>query len=124
MRGSTEIEASADGIAFFDSVTQADSLITWNKTRGWVMDEPSRLLRLVDEGMTPEMPKGDRTYVRPGPTISSVLADGPVSRVDMTTHLGLSPEQSKKMVENALAVGLVREVVLGGGGKILELCKK
>ncbi len=123
MRGSTEIEASADGIAFFESINQSDSLVSWNKTRGWVMSEPSRVMRLVDEGQTAELPKGDRTYVRPGPTITSVLTGGPLSRIEVTAALGLAPEQSKKMIENALVVGLIRETAMAAGGKMLELSK-
>lgn len=121
MRGSTEIEASADGIAFFESISQTESFVTWSKTRGWVMQEPSRVMRLVDEGVTAELPKGDRTYVRPGPSLSSVLADGGLSRVDITTALGLAPDQVKKMIENGLATGLIAEKIQPTGGKLIEL---
>jgi hypothetical protein len=113
MRGSTEIEATADSIS--DIEREADvSLVTWRKTRGWEMDEPTVSVQVVDEG--------DRTFVRGGLSIASLLAvEGSMTRSDIAKHMRLSQTQAKKLIDRALERGLITEKRTAEGGRLVEL---
>lgn len=115
MRGSTEIEASADGIALVESVGRGSSLVTWNKTRGWLPTEPSIIMNLVDEG--------DKTFVQPGPSLRRALSDGPLGKSELARRMGdMDPMKLKKIVEKAVELGVVEEISLESGLRALKLC--
>jgi len=114
MRGSTEIEATADSIADVEKEDAQVSLVSWRKTRGWDMAESTITIRLIDEG--------DRTYVRGGMSLTQLIREaGPLSRSDIGKLLKLSQGQTKKIVERALERGVVAEKRDGQGGRLIEL---
>lgn len=117
MRGSTEIEASADSITDVEKENEEVSLISWRKTRGWQMIEPTLSIRLVDEG--------DRTYVRGGLSLSSLLTqDGPLGRAEIAKALSLRQEAAKKLIDRALEKGLVEEIRNQAGARIIRLLER
>ena len=117
MRGSTEIEASADSITDIEKENEEVSLISWRKTRGWQMIEPTLSIRLIDEG--------DRTYVRGGLSLSSLLTqDGPLGRAEIGKALSLRQEAAKKLIDRALEKGLVEEIRNQAGARIIRLLER
>lgn len=113
MRGSTEIEATADAITDVEKEEAEVSLVSWRKTRGWLMAEPTLSIRVTDEG--------DRTYVRGGLSLSTLLQGGPLSRKDIADALNLQQGAAKKLIDRANEMGLTREVRTGNGGRVIEL---
>lgn len=113
MRGSTEIEATADAIT--DIEREADvSLVSWRKTRGWEMSEPTVSISVVDEG--------DRTFVRGGISVSALLAaNGPMTRSAITTALKMNQAQAKKLVDRGVERGMLTERRTPDGGRVIEL---
>lgn len=113
MRGSTEIEATADSIT--DIEREADvSLVSWRKTRGWEMAEPTLSVSVVDEG--------DRTFVRGGLSVSALLAQqGPLPRSAIATALRLNQAQAKKLIDKGVERGVLNERRTSDGGRVIEL---
>lgn len=109
MRGSTEIEASADAI-----IHVVGDVATWKKTRGWEMSDGSVTFKLEDEG--------DRTYLKGGIRLSDVLAGGPMTRQQIGEVMGLSPAAITTVINQAIERGCVRETwdVTGVGKKVIE----
>lgn len=116
MRGSTEIEATADSIT--DVEREADvSLVSWRKTRGWEMSEPTVSISVVDEG--------DRTFVRGGLSVSALLsAQGPMTRSAIATALRLNQAQAKKLIDRGVERGTLTERRTNDGGRVIELAEK
>lgn len=113
MRGSTEIEATADSILDIERDEAQVSLVSWRKTRGWDMAESTMTVRVLDEG--------DRTIVKGGQSLTSLLRNNPMSRSDIAKELRLSQTQAKKIIERALEKGLVTEKRDNNGGRLIEL---
>lgn len=113
MRGSTEIEATADSITDVEKEDALVSLVSWRKTRGWEMPESSVTIRVVDDG--------DRTFVRGGISLVEVLSAGPLTRSDLGKALGLTPLTAKKVIEKALEKGLVVEDKRDNGNRVITL---
>ena len=110
MRGSTEIEASADAI-----IHVVGDVATWKKTRGWEMPDGSVSFKLEDDG--------DRTELNGGMRLSGILVDGPLSRQRIGELMDLpSPTAASSMINAALERGSVRETwdVAGSGKKVIE----
>lgn len=110
MRGSTEIEASADAI-----IEISEGMATWRKTRGWDMLQSSVGFSLID--------RGNSTVLEGGPTLLTVLMAerGPLSRRDIQERLGLNQTAAKTIVDNYLSRGLVVETRGIGGNRMIEL---
>lgn len=115
MRGSTEIEATADAISDVEREAEV-SLLTFRKTRGWNALEPTVSVQVVDEG--------DRTYVRGGLSLSGLLAEGPVKRSEVPVRLNVGQSAAKKIIDRCLETGLVQEVRDANGNKVLDLSKR
>jgi len=116
MRGSTEIEATADSI--LDVEREADvSLVSWRKTRGWEMAEPTLSVSVVDEG--------DRTYVRGGLSVSALLStQGPLTRSSIGAALRLNQAQAKKLIDKGVERGVLVEKRSSDGGRTIELAPR
>ena len=116
MRGSTEIEATADSI--LDVEREADvSLVSWRKTRGWEMAEPTLSVSVVDEG--------DRTYVRGGLSVSALLSQqGPMTRSSIGAALRLNQAQAKKLIDKGVERGVLVEKRSSDGGRTIELAPR
>jgi hypothetical protein len=116
MRGSTEIEASADSITDVEKEDAEVSLVSWRKTRGWQMMESDMVVKVVDEG--------DRTFVRGGVRLATVLEAGAKSRTDLTRALALSPASAKRLIDRAVEKGVVTEVKTESGGRLVQLSRR
>jgi biotin operon repressor len=116
MRGSTEIEATADSITDIEREDAQVSLVSWRKTRGWEMVESSMTVRVVDEG--------DRTFVRGGLNLTKLLDDGGLTRSDIAEELGLSQAATKKLIEKAMEKGLVKEHRESDGTRLIEVIRR
>jgi hypothetical protein len=113
MRGSTEIEATADSITDVEKDDAQVSVVSWRKTRGWDMAESTMTVRLVDDG--------DRTYVRGGKSLAALLREqGPMTRTAVQTALNLPQTIVKKLIERALERGAVTETRVDGT-RLIEL---
>lgn len=111
MRGSTEIEASADAI-----IDVGDGVATWRKTRGWDMVDPSATFRVIDEG--------DNTLLVGGISLSRLLATGPKSRSEIAAALNLTQPQAKRLIDKAVERGTVEEVRTQNGGRVIQMVGK
>lgn len=116
MRGSTEIEATADAITDVEKEDALVSLVSWRKTRGWEMAESSLAVRVVDEG--------DRTFVRGGIGVVEALREGALNQTDLATKLGLPEKVMKKVVDDAINKGLIALVKRHDGARLLEVVKR
>lgn len=115
MRGSTEIEASADSITDVEKEDAQVSLVSWRKTRGWEMAENELSIRVIDEG--------DRTYVRGGLSVAATLQNGGLSRSEIAQQLGVSQAVAKKLIDRAIDRGLAVEKRTEAGGRIIQLLR-
>lgn len=97
MRGSTEIEASADSIMLV-----RQGRVELMKSRGWKPEITECDFSVTDEG--------DRTFVRSGQTfeaLEAVMQAGPLTEMELARALGLSRESVDRLLRRALAAGIV-----------------
>jgi len=119
MRGSTEIEASADSITDVEKESEGSevSLISWRKTRGWQMMEPLLTVRIEDIG--------DITVVKGGVSLSALLKEqGPLGRADISKALSVKHETTKRLVDRAMERGLVTEIKATSGARLIKLVER
>jgi hypothetical protein len=99
LRGSTEIEASADVI-----MLAKDGIITLKKTRGWkpLILECDYLVK--DDGeSTLVQTRGELT------ALIAALQQGPLSRQDIQTQLGIGRDAAQRLIDRAKAAGVVQD---------------
>lgn len=116
MRGSTEIEATADSITDIEREDAQVSLVSWRKTRGWEMVESSMTIRVVDEG--------DYTRVVGGLNLTAILEGGGMTRSDIASELGLNQESTKRLIQRAMDKGIVAERRDRDGTRLIEVIKR
>jgi hypothetical protein len=99
MRGSNEIEASADSI-----LKVKQGMVKILKSRGWKPEITECDFTVVDEG--------DRTFVRSGQTfeaLEAAMRAGPVTEMELARALGLSREAVDRLLRRALTADVVAD---------------
>lgn len=100
LRGSTEIEASADSI-----MIAKDGVIALRKTRGWkpIVTECDYLVEDNEEDT--------RTFVRTRGELNALIAvleKKPLAAREITRKLGISSKAGERLIERAIIAGVVR----------------
>lgn len=101
LRGSVEIEASADSIMLTEP-----GLLKLHKTRGW------RPTKLAETFIVEDYNNDTRTRILAKYTMAalvSVLEKGPLTRKEIRKQLGLEQSASRALVDKAIEDGIVRE---------------
>lgn len=100
LRGSTEIQASADSI-----ILCKNGFIDLYKTRSWTPKRTRCDFQVVDEG--------DSTVVRSPEVFDALIAllkkKGPLMRTEIRTELSLGKTANTRLITRAVEAGIVRE---------------